>query len=272
MYAFHNKMILLVRLNRDFVRKNPVLALGFEPTSFQLISTCQGITRLASLHLFKLTTNPLFLHCVEGPPFYKVGFLQPPLKSFQVCPNPGSFLAELSVSWCKSKPIINLLSSSASLCSTRHPPQLSTSSFYCNEVNKNSFYLDRRTTFGFTTRWSSARVRRAWPVWPSGARSWSPTTFKIWRETTGHSTMTFTGKKCDVWPNISLVQRIQTEHSIFLGLTSKRPKNQRAPDCAESLIQAHRKGSWGPVQQNYQVWNHVTRNFGEGERSDSIIL
>ena len=120
MYAFHNKMILLVRLNRDFMRKNPVLALGFEPTSFQLISTCQGITRLASLHLFELTTNtPLFLHWVDGPPFYKVGFLQPPLKSFQVCPNLGPFwLNYLSfklspcatcVTWCNSKAIISLL-------------------------------------------------------------------------------------------------------------------------------------------------------------------
>ena len=45
--------------NRDFMRKNPLPALGFEPTTFQLASSCQGITFLGMVSLFLLVASAL---------------------------------------------------------------------------------------------------------------------------------------------------------------------------------------------------------------------
>ena len=52
-------VIVQVSLNRDFMRKNPLPALGFEPTTFQLASSCQGITFLGMVSLFLLVASAL---------------------------------------------------------------------------------------------------------------------------------------------------------------------------------------------------------------------
>ena len=49
MYKLRNKMIVQAHLNRYLTRKNPLPALGFEPTTFQMASSCQGITFLSGI-------------------------------------------------------------------------------------------------------------------------------------------------------------------------------------------------------------------------------
>ena len=38
MHKFHDEMIVEVAFNRDFARKNPLSALGFEPMTFHLLA------------------------------------------------------------------------------------------------------------------------------------------------------------------------------------------------------------------------------------------
>ena len=54
-------MIVQEHFDLDFARKKSLPAPGFEPTSFLLTSSCQGIAFLADICLFQINHFPPYL-------------------------------------------------------------------------------------------------------------------------------------------------------------------------------------------------------------------
>ena len=81
---FHVKMIVLVHFNRDFMRKNPLLALGFKPTTNWIAFSYQVITFLTGIFILHSVTLPLSvartLETLEGLAGLSIVFGSPKMK------------------------------------------------------------------------------------------------------------------------------------------------------------------------------------------------
>ena len=67
-YKFHNRMTVQVHFNRDFGKKSPLLAPGFEPTTFWLGLSCPCITFLTRICISLIDHfGPIDSQCSGGP-------------------------------------------------------------------------------------------------------------------------------------------------------------------------------------------------------------
>ena len=62
MYNFHSQMMIIQEnLSGDLMENKIWLALGFEPTTFRLVSSCLGITFLTGICISPTVTLPILV-------------------------------------------------------------------------------------------------------------------------------------------------------------------------------------------------------------------